>query len=147
MPVCEEKEETKPEESRKEEIEQTRNETILLVDDEEQIRDIGINMLGKAGYRVTAVESAEAALDYLEKHGLQVDLILLDLNMPGMGGLRFLEELNGRFPGHGINIIICTGYFEKDDLSRVKDIGVDRVINKPFKFSEIMPTIRSVLSS
>ncbi len=147
LPVCKEKEETKPEESREEEIEQTRNETILLVDDEEQIRDIGINMLGKAGYRVTAVESAEAALEYMEKHHLQVDLILLDLNMPGMGGFRFLEELNRRFPGHGINIIICTGYFEKDELSRVRDLGVDRVINKPFKFSDIMPIIRSVLSS
>jgi len=147
LPFCQEKEGLKIKELLNEEMEQTRNEIILLVDDEEQIRDIGVNLLSKAGYRVTAVESAEAALDYLEKHGLQVDLILLDLNMPGMGGMRFLEELNGRFPDHDINIVICTGYFEKDDLPKVKDLGVDCVVNKPFKFSEIMPIIRSVLSS
>ncbi len=147
LPACKEKGKYKSEKSTEKEIQQAKNETILLVDDEEQIRDIGVNVLGKAGYRVTAVETAETALEYLEKHGLHVDLVLLDLNMPGMGGIRFLEELNVRYPDNDIKIIICTGYFEKDDLSRFKDMGVDRVISKPFKFSEIMPVIRAVLSS
>ncbi len=147
LPVCRDKEEPSKAMGGEPEDHGPQNGNILLVDDEEQIRDIGTNVLRKAGYRVTAVESGEAALEYMERNLSSLDLILLDLNMPGMGGLRFLRQLNRRFPGHGIRIIICTGYFEKEDIARVKDLGVSHVITKPFKFSEIMPTIRSVLSS
>ncbi|NPA95749.1 MAG: response regulator [Thermodesulfobacteria bacterium] len=126
-------------------VEKAKNELILLVDDEEQIRDIGKNMLEKAGYKVDTVESAEAALEYLKEHGDKLRLILLDLNMPGMGGLKFLERMKEEFPELDVDVIICTGYFDRDHLDKVQSLGVKHVINKPFKFSEIIPTIRAVI--
>jgi len=123
------------------------NELILLVDDEEQIRDIGKNMLEQVGYQVETAESAEAAIEFIRERGDSLRLILLDLNMPGMGGMKFLEQFNKLFPELDVAIIICTGYFDKEDLSKVRELGVSRVVHKPFKFSEIVPVIRSVLSS
>ncbi len=123
------------------------NERILLVDDEEQIRDIGADMLKKAGYDVVAVDSGEAALDFIKEKGSSVSLILLDLNMPGMGGLKFLERMREKYSHLGIKVIICTGFFDNEWQSTVERMGVNKIVSKPFKFSEIVPIIKEVLSS
>ncbi len=146
LPSCLDEEDSSQEIRIEPVVEKARNELILIVDDEEQIRDIGKNMLEKAGYKVDTVESAEAALKYLESHGENLRLILLDLNMPGMGGLKFLERKKERFPDLEVEVIICTGYFDREHMSKVESLGVKYVINKPFKFSEIIPIIRSVVS-
>ena len=147
LPACQDPKEQSGTVGAESEFVSASNELILLVDDEEQIRDIGKNMLEQAGYRVETAESAEAAIEFIKKQGDYLKLILLDLNMPGMGGMKFLEQFNQLFPQMDIAIIICTGFFDKEDLSKVQELGVSRVINKPFKFSEIVPVIRSVLSS
>ncbi len=123
------------------------NERILLVDDEEQIRDIGADMLRKVGYDVVAVDSGEAALDYIKDKGSSVSLILLDLNMPGMGGLKFLEHMSEKYSHLGIKVIICTGFFDNEWQSIVERMGVNKIISKPIKFSEMVPVIKEVLSS
>jgi len=147
LPCCQNPQEQDRKDGSEFESVSTGNELILLVDDEEQIRDIGKNMLEQAGYRVETVESAEAAIKFIKEQGDSLSLILLDLNMPGMGGIKFLEQFNEIFPGLKVAIIICTGYFDREDLSKVQNLGVSHIINKPFKFSEIVPVIRSVLSS
>ena len=147
FPCCEDLQKNNEKHSHDREVIHTKNELILLVDDENQIRDIGKNMLEKIGYRVVTAENAEAAIKFIEKEGYSLSLILLDLNMPGMGGMKFLDILKKRFSHLNLKVIICTGYFDTEDLSKAKDLGVSHVINKPFKFSEIVPVIRSLLDA
>jgi CheY-like chemotaxis protein len=62
------------------------DETILLVDDEKFIRELGVDVLGQAGYKVLTAGNGEQALEVYRKERDRVDLIILDLIMPGMGG-------------------------------------------------------------
>lgn len=68
-------------------------ETILLVDDEEAIRELSSRMLRSHGYQVVAADSGESALDLFRQDPAKIDLVLLDLAMPGMGGIRCLKEM------------------------------------------------------
>ena len=68
-------------------------ETILLVDDEKPILDVMSDMLGQRGYTAIPAESGEAAIEIYKKKRDQIDLVLLDVGMPGMGGRRCFEEL------------------------------------------------------
>ena len=68
-------------------------ETILLVDDEELVRDLGARILSKAGYDVLTAANGKEALDFFEKGRTQISLVILDLIMPEMGGKECLKEL------------------------------------------------------
>ena len=61
------------------------NETILLVDDEEFIRELGVDVLGRAGYTVLTANNGENALELYRQERARIDLVILDLIMPGMG--------------------------------------------------------------
>ncbi len=120
------------------------SETILLVDDEEQIRDIGKNMLEKVGFNVILASSGEEALQIFSREPDAINLVLLDLNMPGMGGFRCLEKLKEQRPD--IKVIICTGYLDEETISKIQQLDVEDFVHKPFRFSEILPIIRARLS-
>ena len=120
------------------------SETILLVDDEEQIRDIGKDMLEKVGFRIIPASSGEEALELFKKEGERVNLVLLDLNMPGMGGFRCLKRLKEMRPD--IKVIICTGYLDDETITKIRELDVEDFVHKPFRFSEILPIIRARLS-
>ncbi len=120
------------------------SETILLIDDEEQIRDIGKNMLEKVGFQVMLASSGEEALQLFAKEGDRISLVLLDLNMPGMGGFRCLKKLKEQQPD--IKVIICTGYLDEETISKIRELNVEDFVHKPFRFSEILPIIRARLS-
>ena len=121
------------------------SETILLIDDEEQIRDIGKNMLEKVGFQVITASSGEEALQLFKEEGERVNLVLLDLNMPGMGGFRCLKRLKEMRPD--IKVIICTGYLDDETITKIRELNVEDFVHKPFRFSEILPIIRARLSN
>ena len=120
------------------------SEVILLVDDEEQIRDIGKNMLEKAGFQVITASSGEEALEIFRRRAEEIKLVLLDLNMPGMGGFRCLKQLKELAPD--IRVIICTGYLDEETTLKIREFQVEDFVHKPFRFSEILPIIRARLS-
>ncbi len=120
------------------------SDVILLVDDEEQIRDIGKSMLEKAGLRVILASSGEEALEFFRKEEGKISLVLLDLNMPGIGGFRCLKKLKEMKPD--IKVIICTGYLDEETVSKIRQLDVEDFVHKPFRFSEILPVIRARLS-
>lgn len=113
---------------------------ILVVDDEAEVRDLLQEYLIKQGFAVSAVASAASAREVLEAQA--VDLIVLDLRMPGEDGLSFARELRG--PG-GAAIVMLSGSGETVDRVVGLEIGADDYVAKPFDPRELLARIRSVL--
>ena len=118
-------------------------ETILLVDDEEMIADIGKRMLEKLGYRVLLAESGINALNVYENHRDSIDMIILDMIMPGMGGSETFDRLKAMDPS--IRVLLSSGYSLNGQASQIMKRGCNGFIQKPFNIEQISKTIREIL--
>jgi CheY-like chemotaxis protein len=97
------------------------------------------------GYQVTTATSGEEALRlYLEKQS-DVDLIILDLGMPGMGGKKCLDELLKIDPG--VKVIIASGYSAQGLVAETLAAGALEFISKPYRLAQMLEKIRIVLDS
>ncbi len=114
--------------------------TILIVDDEADIRDILQFNLENAGFSVDCASSAEEALEKLsDKHSL----ILLDVMMGGISGFKMAETLRGW--GNDIPIIFLTAKDRQDDLLTGFSSGADDYVSKPFSIQEVIARVHAVL--
>jgi DNA-binding response OmpR family regulator len=114
--------------------------TILIVDDEADIRDILQFNLENAGFNVDTASSAEQALEILsDKHSL----ILLDVMMGGISGFKMAETLRGW--GNDVPIIFLTAKDRQDDLLTGFSAGADDYISKPFSIQEVIARVNAVL--
>jgi two-component system KDP operon response regulator KdpE len=114
--------------------------TILVVDDEPQIRRVLSTMLTSQGYPVIEARSGEEALE--EIRGERIDLVLLDVNMPGMSGLETCAQI--RRTGD-VPIIMLTVRNSERDKVQALDAGADDYVVKPFGSEELMARIRAAL--
>jgi two-component system cell cycle sensor histidine kinase/response regulator CckA len=104
-------------------------ESILVVDDVEEQRQIAFSILSELGYSVTTVSSGEDALDYMKNHS--VDLLVLDMIMdPGMDGLVTYRKILELHPKQ--KAIIASGFSETDRVKEVKRLGAGQYIKKPY---------------
>jgi len=106
-------------------------ETILLVDDEALLRDLGEQILSRFGYTVLKSSDGESALEEYHRKKGAISLVILDLIMPGMGGVRCLEELRRIDPE--VKVIITSGYSINKHMERVIREGAKGFIGKPYK--------------
>ncbi len=118
-------------------------ETILLVDDEGGLREIGSQALSSKGYRVLTAASGEEALQIYRQRGPEIDLVILDLGMPGMGGVRCLQELIELDPE--VKVLVASGYSPGDQLKGVADSGIAGYVVKPFRLEELLHAIGRIL--
>ena len=116
------------------------NRTILLIDDEPQIRRVLRTSLAAQGANVLEVQSGEEALALLRER--TIDLILLDLNMPGLGGLDTCRAIRA---GWDVPIIVVSVQESDKDKVEALDAGADDFVSKPFSFDELMARIRAAL--
>jgi PAS domain S-box-containing protein len=119
------------------------DETILVVDDEEVILDSCREALEGVGYRVLTANSGEMALEIYEQDPKDVDLVIMDLNMPGMGGLKCLEAIKAANPK--AKVVVATGYADQEVEGRINSLGGDYLIGKPYRFVDLMASVRKVL--
>jgi two-component system KDP operon response regulator KdpE len=115
-----------------------RNGTILLIDDEPQIRRVLRTSLVSQGAGVLEAQDGEEALRLLREH--TVDLILLDMNMPGMGGLDTCRAIRNAWD---VPIIVVSVRDSDRDKVAALDAGADDYVSKPFSFDELMARIRA----
>lgn len=116
------------------------NRTILLIDDEPQIRRVLRSSLTAQKAIVLEAGSGEEALDLLRSN--TVDVVLLDLNMPGMGGFQACQAIRGAWD---IPIIVISVREADADKIKALDAGADDYLSKPFSFDELMARIRAAL--
>jgi PAS domain S-box-containing protein len=143
FPVLEVEGKEQEEERGKEEEIPGGKETILLVDDEEIILDIGQETLGRYGYTTIRAESGEKAIEIYGKEKDRIDLIILDLNMPGMGGHKCLIEILRTDPG--AKIMIASGYSANAQVQETLESGAIGFVSKPFRLTDMLKKVREVL--
>jgi DNA-binding NtrC family response regulator len=115
---------------------------ILVIDDEETVRDILIHLLAGAGHEVHALPSAEEGLRALE--GGSYDLLVLDLMLPGMGGLEMLRAIKAKDPEQIVLMITAFGSVETA-VEAMKEGAFD-YLSKPFRHEEVLVTVRNALN-
>ncbi len=116
-------------------------ERILVVDDEQLVRDLAVQFLGLRGYRTVGVKDGPDALKMVEQ--APPDLILLDLMLPGMSGVELLRRLRDRnYPGA---IIIITGSYDEELLEEAWSLHPQEVISKPIDLDKLLAIIQLVL--
>ncbi|MBN1626025.1 MAG: PAS domain S-box protein, partial [Deltaproteobacteria bacterium] len=118
-------------------------ETILLVDDEEALRDIGSQLLERFGYKVITAQSGENALDVYRNDQKRIDLVILDLIMPGIGGSKCMEEILKINPS--AKVVIASGYYLNDGKGTTSKTGAKGFIKKPYILESMLNEIRKVL--
>ena len=114
--------------------------SILIVDDEPQIRRVIKAALSKQGYVVADARSGEIALDMIREE--RFDMVILDRNMPGIGGLETCRAIRA---GKDIPIIIVSVRDSDSDKVEALDAGADDFVSKPFSVDELMARIRAAL--
>ena len=114
--------------------------TILLVDDDESVREMVGRVLQAEGYVVLAATSGAEALKIAESH--RVDLVLLDLNMPGQGGWDTFERLT--FQNPLLAVIIITA--RPNQLFTSLSAGAGALLEKPFDYGKLIETVRALLA-
>ena len=109
-------------------------ELVLLVDDEPDVRQVGVRALEYLGYRSVATASGEAALGELRQRG-DVALLITDLTMPGMTGLELAREARRLRPT--LPIVLCTGFGSDETEASARKLGVSLVLSKPHTVQEL----------
>lgn len=117
--------------------------TILVVDDESDIRELLKYNLEQEGFSVETKEDGEKAFEYLTKS--RVDLILLDLMLPGLSGLEICKRIKRDEKLEGIPIIMLTAKSTETDVIVGLELGADDYITKPFSPKEVVARIRAIL--
>jgi PAS domain S-box-containing protein len=121
----------------------TGNEKILLVDDEKSILFTGRNLLERLGYQVETRQNPIEALDLFRVDPNQFDLMITDMTMPNMTGDKLVQEILKIRPD--MPIILNTGFNEKIDEEKAKQIGIRQYIEKPFNRRILANVVREVL--
>lgn len=119
------------------------DETIMLVDDEEYIRELGVELLSDVGYEVLTATDGEGALELYRKEQKRIDLVILDLVIPGMGGKKCYEEILKIDPQ--AKILIVSGYSVNGPGQEAMKAGARGFVGKPFDVYNILTTIRNIL--
>jgi len=117
--------------------------TILVVDDEEVVRDVAAAMLGQLGYSVLSAIDGHAAVDYYRDHGDEIDLIVLDMVMPKMDGKACLAELMKIDPN--VIAILSTGYGRDGLAQSILDKGAVGFVQKPYMMDQLSEAVEKAL--
>lgn len=118
-------------------------ETVLVVDDEKIVADVTCKMLANLGYQVLYAESGEEAVDIYRSKGGGIDLVLMDMIMPGIGGGVAFDSIKSLNPD--VKVVISSGYSLNGEAQQIINRGARAFLQKPFIMEELSLKIRNVL--
>jgi two-component system cell cycle sensor histidine kinase/response regulator CckA len=118
--------------------------TILLIDDEEMIIKVGEELLQELGYNVIAARSGEEAVKLYNKNRDKIDLVVMDMIMPGMGGGETFDRLKAVNPD--VKVLLSSGYSINGQASKILERGCDGFIQKPFNLNQLSEKIRGIVA-
>ncbi len=116
---------------------------VLLVDDEDSLRKVMRDLLERDGYAVSEARDGVQALDQIDRVG--PDIIVLDLNLPGLDGYGVLSHLRSRPATASIPVIVLTAKGDEDNEVRVFELGADDFLTKPFRARALSARLEAVL--
>ena len=118
--------------------------TVLLVDDEETVRDVASEMLKMIGFEVIAAADGRDALEKYRQHGEQIDLVLMDLNMPNLNGEEAFHELREIDPE--VRVILSSGFSEQEVTRKFMGKGLEGFVQKPYTLAALKNLVRTVMT-
>jgi len=117
--------------------------TVLVIDDEEPVRQVASEILGYLGYSVVMAGSGEDGVKHV-REGMRPDVVLLDVIMPGLNGFQTLRKLREIEPD--LPILICTGYSDRKAAESLVNEGADGFVNKPYDIETLAKQIAKLHS-
>ena len=120
-----------------------RRATVLLVEDEDSLRKVMRDLLERDGYAVAEAADGISALDQVDR--VAPDVIMLDLNLPGLDGYHVLQQLRSRAATSRIPVIVLTAKGDEDNEVRVFQLGADDFLTKPFRAKALSARLEAVL--
>jgi len=117
--------------------------TILVIDDEEIVRDALREMLAPLGLEVLTAPDGAAGVALFEERAQDIRLVLLDLSMPGVTGEQTFHDLRGHDPD--VPIVLSSGFTEEEAVSRFEGLGLSGFLQKPYRLETLIATIRRSL--
>jgi PAS domain S-box-containing protein len=121
------------------------SETVLLVEDEDAVRNVTAEVLGRAGYSVVAASDGPEALELASGHDGRIAVVVTDVLMPNLGGVELVERLREREPG--LAAVFMSGYAEASAVSPDGSAAPTAFVQKPFSSDELGRAIRAVLDA
>jgi PAS domain S-box-containing protein len=118
-------------------------ERLLYVDDDDAIVFLTTRFLDRAGYCTHGVSEVSAALDYLQSNAGEIDAVITDLSMPGMGGLELARAIRAIRPE--LPILLTSGYFRQQDRDVARSLGIEELILKPNSIEELVHALKRSL--
>jgi len=119
------------------------SETVLLVDDEEMIIDVGGQLLDKLGYEVYTAGSGKEAIEIYKKNRDNIHIVILDVIMPGMNGGETFDRLKAL--DADVNVLLASGYGINRQINAILERGCGGFIQKPFNMKQLSRKIREIL--
>jgi PAS domain S-box-containing protein len=117
--------------------------TILLIDDEEMIIKVGEELLQELGYEVLSGRSGQEAIELYQKNADKIDLVIMDMIMPGMGGGETFDRL--KRINRDIKVLLSSGYSINGQASKILERGCDGFIQKPFNLIQLSDKIQGII--
>jgi signal transduction histidine kinase/CheY-like chemotaxis protein len=111
---------------------------VLLVDDDEAVRDTNMEILTAGGHEVVGVPNGKLALARLDEGGF--DLVITDLSMPGMSGLELTQAVKRRAPG--LPVLLFSGWAIQEQEAKVREAGIDAILVKPCLIEDLLAAVR-----
>jgi CheY-like chemotaxis protein len=121
-----------------------KNKLVLIVDDESMIREFVIGALADTGAKIFEAANGDEALEIFKKYGDKIDVVILDIIMPGMKGDEVLRELC--VMRQDIKVIIASGFMSEEQRDKLREHTVEAFLDKPFKDEDIRRVLIEVLS-
>jgi CheY-like chemotaxis protein len=121
------------------------DETILLVEDDIQVRRLASRLLGQLGYRVIEASGAGEAMLAFHRYCIPIDLLFTDIVMPGMSGRQLSSMLHKTYPN--LKILFMSGYNDEIAIGAEKAKGRRGFLAKPFSFDELSSKVREILDA
>jgi two-component system cell cycle sensor histidine kinase/response regulator CckA len=119
------------------------HETILVIDDEEAIREVAFDILGSYGYRVRLAADGEEGVNIFRQQARQIDMVILDMVMPKQGGRETFLELKKIDPQ--VRVLFSTGYSQNEKVNEIMSLGVKGFIQKPYQVRDLLAKVRDIL--
>jgi CheY-like chemotaxis protein len=120
-------------------------ETILLIEDEETLRELVRAVLVSKGYTVIAAEDGEEGLKAFLSHQEEIAVVICDLGLPRLGGVEVLQRIRARIPR--TKVIIASGFIDQDAKAAMYKAGANEFIQKPYSPDEVLRKIRSIIDA
>jgi CheY-like chemotaxis protein len=117
--------------------------TLLLVDDEQNVLTVTSQLLARSGYKVIEAATGREAIEHYSRNQREIDLVILDMVMPEMGGGEVFDRIKALNPA--VKVLLASGYSLEGKAREIMKRGCDGFIQKPFSLTELVDRVKSIL--